>query len=428
MLRKNKKITLYLKALLLSGLFFSMAVSFFSADSALAETCPTNTTVSGTTVLFVGELTDMGGDSTTSVWFEYGKTTAYGEKTGERVLTEPGFYCITVTGLSPGTTYHYRAVAKNEAGTAYGENRSFTTTSGPTVDIKANGSDGPITVAYNSSVNLSWISSNVDSCTASGGWSGIKGTSGSQKVENLTSSRTYTLTCSGPAGSASDSVTVNVEGRPSDDFSVYKTARNLSQGTGFAKSINANPREVIVFGIGIRAGNQPLYNVIVKDTLPTGLIYQGDLRVDNVLTTGDIFAGLNIGNLSAGEEKTVTFRANVAGAENFSFGQTELTNSVLVSTDQVSRSDSAKVIVTRTTKAAPPTEIPTALTNNLFIDSFLLPLMLALSGIFLFKARIIKIEEWLDARKKEYRAYKSRKILQLKVSKIRAREFLAKIV
>jgi len=40
------------------------------------------------------------------------------------------------------------------------------------VDIKANGSNGPINVSCNSNVNLTWTSQNANSCQASGDWSG----------------------------------------------------------------------------------------------------------------------------------------------------------------------------------------------------------------------------------------------------------------
>jgi len=80
----------------------------------------------------------------------------------------------------------------------------------PTVDIKADDSDGPITINYNTAASLTWISQNADSCTASGDWSGSKLTSGSESTGNLTSSKTYTITCTGPGGSVSDSVTVDV--------------------------------------------------------------------------------------------------------------------------------------------------------------------------------------------------------------------------
>jgi len=82
-----------------------------------------------------------------------------------------------------------------------------------TADIKANGSDGPITINYNTSATIAWSSANATSCSISPtGWSG---TSGSQPTGNLTSAQTYTLTCSNSVGSVIDSVTVNV-GVPPD--------------------------------------------------------------------------------------------------------------------------------------------------------------------------------------------------------------------
>ena len=80
----------------------------------------------------------------------------------------------------------------------------------PTVDIKANGADGPISISSGTAATLSWASTDATSCTASNDWSGTKATSGSESTGNLTASKTYTLTCIGTGGSASDSVTVNV--------------------------------------------------------------------------------------------------------------------------------------------------------------------------------------------------------------------------
>ena len=82
----------------------------------------------------------------------------------------------------------------------------------PTVDIKADNSDGPITIAYNTSANLTWTSIDADSCTASGDWTGVKATENliGESTGNLTSNKTYTLTCTSPSGSDADSVTVNV--------------------------------------------------------------------------------------------------------------------------------------------------------------------------------------------------------------------------
>ncbi|MDO8728812.1 MAG: hypothetical protein Q7K26_02850 [bacterium] len=86
------------------------------------------------------------------------------------------------------------------------------TSSTVTADIRANGTNGPITIDYNTDATISWSSGNATSCTVSPtGWTGI---SGSQSTNQLTSSKTYILNCSGPGGSASDSVTVNVSTPP----------------------------------------------------------------------------------------------------------------------------------------------------------------------------------------------------------------------
>lgn len=70
------------------------------------------------------------------VWFEYGATSALGSRTPE---ADAGFadrastHTATLAGLQPATTYHYRVVARSDAGTAVGQTRRFTTSAGPLV-------------------------------------------------------------------------------------------------------------------------------------------------------------------------------------------------------------------------------------------------------------------------------------------------------
>lgn len=78
-------------------------------------------------------------------------------------------------------------------------------THGPTVTLSASASS----VTSGQSATLTWTSSNATSCTASGGWSGTKSTQGSE-LAYPTTAKTYTLVCTGPAGTASHSVTVGV--------------------------------------------------------------------------------------------------------------------------------------------------------------------------------------------------------------------------
>ncbi|MEM8766641.1 MAG: hypothetical protein AAGE43_04305 [Pseudomonadota bacterium] len=62
------------------------------------------------------------------------------------------------------------------------------------------------------SVRLSWSVDNATSCQASGGWSGSRGTSGSQVVGPINAQTTFSLSCSGPGGSALDMVAIRVNG------------------------------------------------------------------------------------------------------------------------------------------------------------------------------------------------------------------------
>jgi len=222
----------------------------------------------------------------------------------------------------------------------------------------------------------------------------------------------------------SDSVTVNVGPQVSADFSLKKTVRNLSRGTVFSDVISANPGDVLIVGIVVKAKNDFLSDIIIKETLPAGLIYRGELKLNDILISGDIFSGLNIGSLEPGQKKTVTFRLDVAGAESFGFGQTRLTNTVLVSSAGTSRSDIAEIIVSRAAVAGVATAVPTGLTNNIFFDSFFLPLLITLLIIWLLKTPILKLEKWLDERKKQYQEYKSKKLLDLKIARVKAEEFL----
>ena len=76
--------------------------------------------------LVLGRLTDMGSASSVDVYFEWGETTDYGSTTRVRTVTSPRRFWAIIRGLTPGTTYHFRAVAVGD-GTGYGEDRSFTT-------------------------------------------------------------------------------------------------------------------------------------------------------------------------------------------------------------------------------------------------------------------------------------------------------------
>ncbi len=70
----------------------------------------------------------------TTYWWQYGPTTAYGETTPATDIGAgpvPVLVSDTLSDLIPSTTYHYRLVASNSAGTTYGYDYTLTTDSLP---------------------------------------------------------------------------------------------------------------------------------------------------------------------------------------------------------------------------------------------------------------------------------------------------------
>lgn len=82
----------------------------------------------------------------------------------------------------------------------------------PSVDLKINGSDGPLNFEALAGYTAAWTTANATSCSASGAWIGGKAVpGGSEGFSDIgRGAYVYTLDCSGPGGAASDSVQVNV--------------------------------------------------------------------------------------------------------------------------------------------------------------------------------------------------------------------------
>ena len=101
----------------------------------VSATLPTVTTgsiseITTTTAIGNGELTADGGSSVTECGFCWGEN-ANPTIAGSHIAADTaaiGTFTVNINGLTPSTTYYVRAYATNSAGTAYGEEVSFTTT------------------------------------------------------------------------------------------------------------------------------------------------------------------------------------------------------------------------------------------------------------------------------------------------------------
>jgi Tol biopolymer transport system component len=112
-----------------------LALAIIPAQAALAATTPLVASVAATPVTFDGatlngNLMSKGTAAAVNVSFEYGTTAAYGKTTPTQPRTVIGAFSAPITGLFPGMTWHYRAVADGGSqGVAYGRDMTFVTLS-----------------------------------------------------------------------------------------------------------------------------------------------------------------------------------------------------------------------------------------------------------------------------------------------------------
>lgn len=143
------------------------------------------------------------GESATLAWSTFGATscTASGGWSGARGLS--GSETIIVSD-----TTSYSLTCRSAAGERT-----------ETITVITNPSTAPVVILRPSStilnrgesLILSWSATNAITCTASGGWSGIRSVSGSETITPLNTT-SYSLTCSNSAGrNTSDNIMVGVQ-------------------------------------------------------------------------------------------------------------------------------------------------------------------------------------------------------------------------
>ena len=212
---------------------------------------------------------------------------------------------------------------------------------------------------------------------------------------------------------------------------VNKAVRDLTTGTSFATSTYANPSDMLMFMITLQASGSDAQNVFVRDTLPANLIYANQLIVactggnngscnNNYNSSGSIVSGISLNTIYAGQTVTITYQTQVAQDVNFAYGTTTLNNLVSTTSSNVGYvpNASASVVVTKATVLGAST-VSTGLTNNFWVDSFFLPLMITLILLWMWKTGMFfGIEKWVDDKKKVRRGYKAEKELSSRIEKI----------
>jgi subtilase family serine protease len=220
------------------------------------------------------------GRNTTYFW-QYGTTTSYGQTTPSGVAsgTAPVAVTNTITGLSPGTTYHYRLVAMSpdpanpgQFLTQYGYDFELTTSS---TGNAASGS-GP----------GSGSGSGSGASTGSSGGSGSGGSNGGTSAPPVTSPPTSLPRLGAPSfgklriralGSGSATVTemLNTSGATASYYLAYGTTSKLTQRTSIASATKSG---TVTWHLrGLRAGKVYYLQAVAANA--SGTRRSGTIRV-----------------------------------------------------------------------------------------------------------------------------------------------------
>ncbi|MEO1574663.1 MAG: hypothetical protein AAFU65_06845, partial [Pseudomonadota bacterium] len=160
----------------------------------------------------------------------------------------------------------------------------------------------PGSVAFQGSSRIEWSTTNVNSCVASGAWSGNRNANGSENVGPLTADATYTLTCSGPGGNIERSTTVQVAAAPAPVINISGSP-NPADFNGAATLTWSTNNTTSCTATGAWGGNRPLSGSLVVGPLTSARTY-----------------GLNCTGPGGTQSNSVTIEVNDAPAPQVTIG------------------------------------------------------------------------------------------------------------
>ncbi len=110
------------------GLGFGATMAFTTRNAPPSVSTYDATGVTNNSATLNGTLHYTGSSGAADVSFQYSTTSGiYSQETPAQTMSAPGDFTAGLTGLTPDTTYYYRAKAHNNYGTGYGTEHMFTT-------------------------------------------------------------------------------------------------------------------------------------------------------------------------------------------------------------------------------------------------------------------------------------------------------------
>lgn len=239
--------------------------------------------ITQTTATAAGTISANGCSSVTAYGIEYSTTNNFTPGTGTQVASSnisSGNFTSSLTGLTPSTTYYYRAYATNSGGTAYGSQMSFTTTS-PTLSATALAPFGNICI-NNTSASQSFTITGVGLTNANVNVGPLTGYSFS-----TTSGGTYTASLSLAQPGGAYNQTIYVKFTPVA-VQTYSGNIPVSGGGAAATSVAATGNGVNTLATVITGGSSAITN---HSAVLAGSI--ASIGCSNVTAYGIEYSGIN---------------------------------------------------------------------------------------------------------------------------------------
>jgi len=209
------------------GTAYGSEVSFTTTQNVTVPTVTTNTVtnITQTTATCGGNVTNSGGGSVTArgvCWSTSQNPTVNNSHTTDGSGT--GNFTSSITGLAPNTTYYVRAYATNSQGTAYGTQRTFTTTQSISIPT--------VTTAQ---------VTNITQTTATGGGN-VTATGGASVTDRgICWSTSHNPTISGShasGGAGTGSFTVNMTSLTANTTYYVRAYATNSAGTAYGSEVS----------------------------------------------------------------------------------------------------------------------------------------------------------------------------------------------
>ena len=264
----------------------------------------------------------------TNTWFIYATSSTLSSPITTSYVdqgTTSGIYKVDITGLSPSTTYYFRAAASNLGGTKKADSTlSFTTLPLATAScVISSFNASPSTVSSGNSTTLTWNTSNCTNLNINNGIGAVSpSASGSVTTSALTSTTTFTLTASDLASALSPTIhtsqtTATVSGGSSTTCtinSLSSASMNISYGGTTTLTWNTNGCATVSINNGIGAVSTSGYTS--TPALYTSTVF--------TLTATDYSGNSNTQQIAIGV--TIGTGGSTCSISNFSSGLSNVTS------------------------------------------------------------------------------------------------------